>query len=268
MSTTLAAGSYFGETVSSLRAGRFLLTETVYPAGARIGRHRHQHGYLCLVRHGTYQEDVASDLRSCQPLTVAFHPPDETHRQRMDEREVRSFNIDLPADWLNSVLPEKRAWAAEPGTRASWVASRIWEGFERGNAPTEEALARRLRELIDIGDPGEPAPLGPAWLDEVRARLDRDVDRSLSLGDLAGAAGVHPVHLAASFRRRVGSTVGDYRRQRRVAQACVELAAGERSLVEVGLAAGFCDQAHFARTFKRYTGLTPGRFRALYGSGP
>jgi AraC-like DNA-binding protein len=33
-------------------------------------------------------------------------------------------------------------------------------------------------------------------------------------------------------------------------------------LCEIGLAAGFSDQSHFSKVFKRHTGMTPGSFRA------
>jgi AraC-like DNA-binding protein len=36
-----------------------------------------------------------------------------------------------------------------------------------------------------------------------------------------------------------------------------------RSLAQVAAATGFADQSHFNRTFKRFTGMTPGHYRTL-----
>jgi AraC family transcriptional regulator len=36
-------------------------------------------------------------------------------------------------------------------------------------------------------------------------------------------------------------------------------------LVEIALAAGFADQTHFTRSFKRVTGMKPTEFRRLLG---
>ena len=78
---------------------------------------------------------------------------------------------------------------------------------------------------------------------------------------VARAAGVHPTHLMRVFRRFHGCTLGDYVRQRRIDFACGRLTATDAPLVEVALAAGFCDQSHFTKTFKRATGLTPSEYR-------
>ena len=35
----------------------------------------------------------------------------------------------------------------------------------------------------------------------------------------------------------------------------------EYSLLEIGQYLGFCSQSHFSKTFRKYTGMTPGQFR-------
>jgi AraC-like DNA-binding protein len=39
------------------------------------------------------------------------------------------------------------------------------------------------------------------------------------------------------------------------------LLGGDRALSTVALECGFCDQSHFTRTFKAWTGITPGHYR-------
>ena len=68
--------------------------------------------------------------------------------------------------------------------------------------------------------------------------------------------------LAREFRRRFGCSIGDYVRRLRIEFACRELAISDVPLYEIAFAAGFSDHSHFARTFKRATGMTPGAYRA------
>jgi AraC family transcriptional regulator len=87
---------------------------------------------------------------------------------------------------------------------------------------------------------------------------------NLALGDLAAAAGVHPAHLARTFRRCYGCTVGDYVRNLRTERARQELRTSDRPLAELALALGYADQSHFATAFRRQTGMTPGAFRQAF----
>jgi AraC family transcriptional regulator len=56
--------------------------------------------------------------------------------------------------------------------------------------------------------------------------------------------------------------VGDYVRKLRIEYACHELVASARPIVDIALAAGFCDQSHFTRTFKLAVGSSPSQYRA------
>jgi AraC family transcriptional regulator len=65
------------------------------------------------------------------------------------------------------------------------------------------------------------------------------------------------MHLAATFRRHYGCSLGEYLRRRRVATARELLTNPDLPLTEIAFAAGFSDQSHLTRTFKRFTGMTP-----------
>ncbi len=86
-------------------------------------------------------------------------------------------------------------------------------------------------------------------------------DERLTLAAIAQEAGVHPVHVARSFRRFTGCTFSDYVGQTRLRRAFDLLVTSRHSIVDVAYECGFADHAHLCRTFKRTTGLTPTEFR-------
>jgi AraC-like DNA-binding protein len=105
-------------------------------------------------------------------------------------------------------------------------------------------------------------PAAPAFdprLRRVRDRLDGDLAEDVGLTDLAALSGLSPVALLRAFRGAVGCSPHVYRTARRVAAAKRGLRRGA-SLAHVAADTGFCDQSHLTRVFRRWTGVTPGRF--------
>jgi AraC family transcriptional regulator len=84
----------------------------------------------------------------------------------------------------------------------------------------------------------------------------------LSLEVLARATGVHPISLARAFHKAYGESPGAYQRRLRIEFACRELSSSRKTLAEIAIEAGFYDQSHFTRTFRRLVGITPARYRA------
>src|SRR5438874_2507179 len=79
----------------------------------------------------------------------------------------------------------------------------------------------------------------PAWLARARALVEHHFAEPLPLASVARRVGVHPVHLARTFRRVYRTTVGGYLRQVRVDFARRELATSSAALSEIAAAAGF-----------------------------
>lgn len=79
----------------------------------------------------------------------------------------------------------------------------------------------------------------------------------VSVAAVARALGLSERQLERRFLRQVGITPKRFASLRRFERA-VALAARSGSLTEVALEAGYYDQSHFIRDFRRYTGASPG----------
>ena len=88
-----------------------------------------------------------------------------------------------------------------------------------------------------------------------------DLGAPLRIAELAREAGVHPVYLARAFRRHLRSGPAEYIRGARIDAAKQSLADSDLPLSQVARAAGFADQSHFTRQFRRVVGASPGRYR-------
>jgi AraC family transcriptional regulator len=267
MQQHLSSGQFYGRAVRQRVVGGLHLIETHYAPGSRLPRHSHQHGYFCLVRRGQYREEYGSRVRSCGPLTVAFHPPGEIHAEQFAGDETWSFNIEVTDSWL-AQWPDFAArydWAADfQGGALAGLALRLHGEFLRADTAAVLAIEGLTLEILAEGWRRSVPVLGqdaPLWLARVRESLHDGFAEPLTLAELAAQAGVHPVHVAAAFRRYYGCTVGQYLRRRRIEFACHQLTTSATTLADIALSAGFADQSHFCRTFKRLTGLTPAAYR-------
>ena len=122
-----------------------------------------------------------------------------------------------------------------------------------------EGLALEL--LACAGRAVERDGRGGSWVDAVRELIYDSSPRAVSLHELGEAVDRHPTQVARAFRRAYGMSVATYGRALRLDWATTAVASTEDPLARVAMDAGFADQSHFTRWFKRHHGLTPGRYR-------
>ncbi|MGH9803394.1 MAG: helix-turn-helix domain-containing protein [Blastocatellia bacterium] len=91
--------------------------------------------------------------------------------------------------------------------------------------------------------------------------VQENLERDLSLAEIAQAAELSPFHFARSFKQTTGLTPIQFLTQRRVEQAKQLLVHDRLPLVEIGLRVGFKNQSHFTTLFRRMTTMTPKAYR-------
>ena len=266
MPRKLPAGFFYSETGRRREVAGLVFAESVYREGQRIPKHEHANAFLNLVIEGTYTEVCGPRTRVRGPSTLALHPCGEVHADHWHGRGGRVFHVDISPSRVEQVRAHSPVLDSPGDYRAGvpvWLATRLYREHVRNDGVSPlvmEGLALELLAECSRSAAGaERKP--PRWLRRVRDLLHDRFAEGLTHEAVAATAGVHPVHLARVFRRHCGCTLGDYMRKLRVDFAARQLVATDDSLAGIACAAGFADQSHFTRAFKRQTGTTPAAFR-------
>ena len=259
-------GRYYGVSSPVRQVSGLRLTERIYAPDFKSPHHSHPEAYFCLILDGTSRQTFGSKSRVREPLTAAFYPPNELQSEMFGSAGGRIFNVEMDGRWLRhfreySVIRDESNDVR--GGPVVWLLSKLYHEFCRMDHTsglvveglTLELIAAASRQLTAHGN--HP----PRWLEQVRDILHEGFADNLTLACIAQQVGVHPVHLASSFRKKYHCTIGDYRQRLRIEFACSELAKSRSSIAQIALDAGFANQAHFSKVFKRLTGTTPAKYR-------
>jgi AraC family transcriptional regulator len=106
--------------------------------------------------------------------------------------------------------------------------------------------------------------LAPERLKRVLEYIETHLADDLPLADLARVARMSEHWFVERFRRSTGDPPHRYVLRRRIERARRALGDVKRrcSVIEAAAESGFANASHFARVFRRFTGVTPSRFRA------
>jgi AraC family transcriptional regulator len=262
MPLLLGPDRYLGEMLDHRVVASLTLTRTLYRVPARLPLHTHAAPYFCLVLEGAFDESVGARSYQARSGMLVFHPPGETHSNEIRVTGTRVFNIAFGGSFAG-FEPRRRPRPGPQGAAAARIAHRVARELPARDPISSLAIEGLMLTLLaEAASSAESSRGGPPrWLpvavDYIRAhyrdRLDHDA--------LSRVAGVHPTHLARAFHRHMRCTVTGYVHRLRIEWAREQLARGDDPLADVALDAGFADQAHLARVFRRATGVTPSEYR-------
>src|ERR1700688_3976015 len=97
--------------------------------------------------------------------------------------------------------------------------------------------------------------------------LRAHLEGNITVKELARACSLSESHFARCFRTSSGTSVHQRLIQLRIERAKYLLAETRKSLVEIALLSGFCDQAAFTRTFTRAERMSPSHWQRANSNG-
>jgi len=108
---------------------------------------------------------------------------------------------------------------------------------------------------------GDVGSLPACRLRRVTEYIQQNLDKDLTLAELAAVVYMSPYHFARLFKYSTGVPPHRFVVRQRIAHARACLATRELSIAEISLRVGFRTPSHFATVFRRALGITPGAYR-------
>jgi AraC-like DNA-binding protein len=178
----------------------------------------------------------------------------------------RMFHVD--ARWLGELQGGGGAFQpyAAVASDAPGLFGRLESLYASCTDPAATALEKHgaaldfFTSMHDMLQPAAPASRAGHPVHRAAEYLRDHRTGTPTLEDLCAATGLSPSYLIRAFKARYGMTPHSWLVNCRI-QYCREQLKRGRPIADVALAAGFADQAHLQRAFKRHVAATPGQYR-------
>lgn len=246
-------------------------------AGAAFARHRHDSYAVGLTDSGVQSFGYRGSVHASTPGEVVVLHPDEPHDGYAGTEAGFGYRIVYAdpahvAEALRAIagracaLPFVRA----PVLKSAGLARTVESAFACELEPLAvDAILLRLAQFLleQVAGAARAPRLDLAAIERARQLIDGASGRIVHSSELEAASGLSRFELARQFRGRLGTTPYRYSLMRRL-EFVRDRVGGGQPTADLALEAGFSDQAHFTRLFKRAFGLTPGRYARLKSSSP
>jgi len=239
----------------------FRVMEFLQPAALRIPTHAHDATTMLAVLEGAVHDRIGRRDFETVGASVLIRPAWAEHSHRYGEREVRCLSVSIDPSFLSRVGSES-AGADAVSAHGGTLITELRNELHIDDAVRSVAVTAAVVELLaatTVSNAGM-RKAAPPWLLRVREAI-REEPARIALRELADDAGVHEGHLTRAFRRYFGFSIAAYSRAVRTRIAARALLASDRPTADIALDAGFSDQSHFHRVFRRQFGATPGDWR-------
>jgi AraC-like DNA-binding protein len=191
--------------------------------------------------------------------TLMFHLPKTVLREIAEDAGApKVARLEAPDNWRTEdpVVGRLQAFIvgalSEPDQASQLLQDHVMLGlgahFAQSYGGMTQTIARR-------------GGLAPWQENRAKELLAANLDRELSLQEIAQECQLSLAHFSKAFKASVGLTPHGWLQTCRIAHAKDLLMTSHLGLADIALACGFADQSHFTRIFARVNGIGPGAWR-------
>lgn len=232
------------------------ITRVIDRANARVPEHAHDWPVVSLFVAGAYSNGTEVGECYISGPSAIFYRAGAAHRNEVSAAGFEQIEIEFDPAWLG-----RERLPAVPVRR--WIAGRV-AADARSLVPlcigelSERRLLAALRRFMAGAerDTGR-SPAGWTRLIEQRLRSGTPV----SVAGLAKELGRHPSWLGTAYRQATGEGILHTAARLKVEHAAHLLRETGLSYAQIASEAGFCDQSHMNRSFRRILGRVPSAVR-------
>jgi AraC family transcriptional regulator len=256
--------------------------------GVSIPDHEHPTHFLNLLTHGNIKAQWTTEGKSHSadngPGTIYMLPAGTRDRLTWSGPTTRIIVVMEPRFLSRSL--ENTAHLEDVGLATHWnlhdrhiqsVMLALHADLEDGSPAGPlygESLGLALGTYLiqrysarNCGKPDYHGGMPTTRLNRTLEYINQNLARDLRLWELAQITGMSPNYFCELFRVSTGLPPYKYIQKCRIERAKQYLRDPKISLACAGAAAGFADQSHFTKVFRRIVGVTPMRFRSQIGRG-
>ncbi len=240
--------------------------------------HSHREYSLGIIHEGITRDSIPGKEISLEKNDTILFPPELVHLCRPDADRPFAFTmIYMERNWFERALIGTSASAEPSRGRITQEQESVLDHLKEGLCQLEtdlrnweEEFIQCIAGLLQLQDRDGSSAAEPeltALTEKIRKELDGTPAEQRSLEEMAAEAGISRYSLIRRFKKAYGLPPHAYLQNRRIRYCQSALKQG-REMSAVALEAGFTDQSHMIRTFRLYTGMTPGEYiRENVGDG-
>ncbi|TJV21837.1 MAG: AraC family transcriptional regulator [Mesorhizobium sp.] len=239
--------------------------------GSAFDLHRHDTYAIGVTLHGVQTFRYLGAARHSLPGQIIVLHPDELHDGGAGTEDGLRYRMlylepSLMLDCLGGVsLPFVRDGVVADAAFCATLLSALGPlEQELDELFVDDFLTELMQSLIRHGGQSAKPMTRTAWRAAALARdyLTENLNRPVRSGELEAVTGLDRYALSRHFRAAFSTSPHRFLVMRRLQRARRMIAAGE-PLAQIAVEAGFSDQSHFIRQFKKAFGMTPGRWSSL-----